>query len=351
MYFGAPGKGLRRRVRGILEAQGGTDAPRVSVLIPVFNQEAFVAEAIRSAQDQSFPDIEILVHDDGSTDRTVEIVKALARDDARIRLTASDRNQGVAHARNRLIEEARGAYICWIDADDMMAAGKVAAQCAFLDANPGVDAVATGLRPIDGRGAALEAGGLRRPRGAGQRIFIPPFATVTIMYRREALARAFPLRPFKDGSDFDLVLRVARRGEIAFMADALYIRRYHEGQMSRRAGSGHMIAVASNLYRTFGLEDLVDGTAIDEPVLLRRILRDRPQLFLTLQKTAGAGSLGMTEGRFALVLVLLHSVRRIGTVGERLTVVAGCLRHAPGALCQVVGFWLRRRRAARSLYA
>lgn len=333
------------------QVQLGIDAPRVSILIPVFNQEAYVAEAIRSAQGQSFPDLEILVYDDGSTDRTVEIVEALARDDARIHLTGTDRNQGVARARNHLIEQARGAYICWLDADDMMAPDKIAAQCAFLDANPAIDAVATGLRSIAAGGVPLAEGDIRRPRGAGNRIFIPPFATVTIMYRREALARAFPLRPFKNGSDFDLVLRVAQNGEIALIADALYVRRYHDGQMSRTAASGHMIAVASNLYRAFGLEDIVDGAAIDEAALLRRILSDRPRLFLALRKTLGAGGPVMTEGRFALVLVLLHSVRRIGTAGERLTVVAGCLRHAPGALCQVVGFWLRRRRAARAMYA
>ncbi|MDH3239922.1 MAG: glycosyltransferase family 2 protein [Alphaproteobacteria bacterium] len=328
--------------------QSGSGAPLVSVLIPVFNQEAYIADAIRSAQDQTYRHVEILVHDDGSTDRTGAIVEELAAADPRIRFTRTAHNQGVAVARNLLIAAARGTYICWLDADDMMAADKVMTQCAFLDANPPFAAVATALRPIDAAGRPLRKGGHRRPGDASARIFVPAFATVTLLYRREALLRAYPLRPLRDGSDFDLVLRVAEGGEIAEIREALYIRRYHAGQMSRAAASGHIIAVASNIYRTFGLADIIDDATINEAALLRRILSDRPLLFAAMRNGASDPRLTMNEGWFALVLVLLHTVRRIGTLGERLGVITECLRHSPGAFFQVVGFWLRRRLAPPS---
>lgn len=319
------------------------DAALVSILIPVFNQESYVEEAIGSAQAQTYPNIEILVHDDGSTDRTVEIVKRLAEGDPRIRLTQTASNQGVAHARNLLIDRSRGAYICWLDGDDLMARDKVRAQCAFLDANPSMVAVATAFRPIDAAGRPLSQGRSLGPGDAKGRVFIPPYATVTILYRREALLRAHPLRPLKHGSDFDLVLRVAQAGEIAEIPDTLYIHRYHEGQMSMRAASGHMIAVASNIYRACGLADIVGDTAIDESALLRRILSDRPLLFSAIALAENGVPTDKHHGRFALVLVLLHTVRRIGTMGERLAVVSGCLRRAPLALIQVLCFWLKRR--------
>jgi glycosyltransferase involved in cell wall biosynthesis len=323
------------------------EAPLVSILIPVCNLEPYVEQAIGSAQAQTYPNIEILVHDDGSTDRTVEIVQRLAEGDPRIRLSRSPSNQGVAHARNQLIEQASGAYVCWLDADDMMAEDKVMAQCAFLDANPAIDAVATAFRSIDAAGRPVTPDYLLKRGDPKGRVFIPPYATVTILYRREALLRGYPLRPLKNGSDFDLVLRVAQAGAIAEMPEILYIRRHHEGQMSLRAASGHMIAVASNIYRACGLADIVDAMAIDEPALLRRILSDRSRLFAALSLDGGASRDAMTEGRFALVLVLLHAVRRIGTAGERFGVAAACFCRAPGASFKVVRFWLRRRRPVR----
>lgn len=90
----------------------------VSVVIPAFNAEPFIRRAIASAQAQTYSAIEIIVVDDGSTDRTAEMVEELAEQDSRIQLVRQS-NGGVAAARNAGIDRARGAYVAPLDADDL----------------------------------------------------------------------------------------------------------------------------------------------------------------------------------------------------------------------------------------
>ena len=91
--------------------------PRVSVIVPVFNEEAFLPQCIDSLLAQSLTDIEVICVDDGSTDATPAILADYARADARVKVI-SQNNAGPAKARNRAIEVARGDYLYCCDADD-----------------------------------------------------------------------------------------------------------------------------------------------------------------------------------------------------------------------------------------
>lgn len=92
--------------------------PLISVIIPAYNAETFLAKTLESVLSQTYQNIEILVVDDGSTDKTAEIVKSFARKDKRVSLLQQS-NAGVAAARNLAIEKSRGEYIAPIDADDI----------------------------------------------------------------------------------------------------------------------------------------------------------------------------------------------------------------------------------------
>ncbi|KKU90602.1 MAG: Glycosyl transferase family 2 [Microgenomates group bacterium GW2011_GWA1_48_10] len=109
--------------------------PLVSVIVPAYNAEKFIGEAIQSALAQTYKNLEVIVGDDGSTDRTAEIVKALTRKDARVRY-ACQKNQGQSAARNLAIREAKGRYIAFLDADDLFLPEKLDAQVGFLEAHP-----------------------------------------------------------------------------------------------------------------------------------------------------------------------------------------------------------------------
>ena len=94
--------------------------PEISVLIPVYNAEKYLLQCLRSLQEQTFSDFEIICVDDGSIDDSYTIIQKAALKDSRIRLLEQT-NQGVAAARNRLLSEAAGKYVTFVDADDRVA--------------------------------------------------------------------------------------------------------------------------------------------------------------------------------------------------------------------------------------
>jgi glycosyltransferase involved in cell wall biosynthesis len=102
----------------------------------VHNEEQFLAEAIESVLAQSFPDFEIIVSDDGSTDATPAIARSFAeRDAGRVRVLRAEQNQGKPFALNRALAVRQGEFIAWLDGDDVMLTDKLERQVAVLDAN------------------------------------------------------------------------------------------------------------------------------------------------------------------------------------------------------------------------
>ncbi len=93
--------------------------PKVSVIIPAYNTEAYIEKAIKSALDQTFNDIEVIVVDDASTDKTVEIAKSFI--DERLKVIVNQQNVGAAAARNRALKTATGEWIAVLDSDDWYA--------------------------------------------------------------------------------------------------------------------------------------------------------------------------------------------------------------------------------------
>lgn len=108
----------------IVDARGGEDSPLVSIIIPCYNAELFVGEAIESALGQTYPNVEIIVIDDGSTDGSLDVISSFGD---RIRWDTGP-NRGGCAARNRGIELARGKFIQFLDADDLLYAEKIEKQ-------------------------------------------------------------------------------------------------------------------------------------------------------------------------------------------------------------------------------
>jgi glycosyltransferase involved in cell wall biosynthesis len=117
------------------------DKPTVNVIIPVYNGERFLAEAIQSVLDQTWPPDKIIVVDDGSTDRTAQMVSAASAKLAVPIQYVYQENQGPAAARNHGLRLATGALIAFQDADDVWAEGRLALQTALLSRYPAALAV------------------------------------------------------------------------------------------------------------------------------------------------------------------------------------------------------------------
>ena len=108
------------------------NAPYVSILMPAYQAEKYIATAIESILNQTFQDFEFIIIDDKSTDRTWEIIEHYKDKDTRIKSLKNEKNLGIAANRNKLISLAQGKFIAWQDADDISCADRIAKQYAFL---------------------------------------------------------------------------------------------------------------------------------------------------------------------------------------------------------------------------
>ena len=129
--------------------------PLCSVVIPAYNSEVFLPGCIRSVQEQTFQDFEILIVDDGSTDGTQQCVQRLQDGDARIRCLRQPQNMGVAEARNRGVREAQGEWVAFLDSDDLWTPEKLARQLALADES-GAQLLYTGAQCIGHDGTPLD---------------------------------------------------------------------------------------------------------------------------------------------------------------------------------------------------
>ena len=129
--------------------------PLISVVIPVYNGEKTIKKTIEAVLNQSFPDIEVIVINDGSCDSTVEIVNSI--DDYRLQLF-SYTNAGLAASRNRGISHSKGEFISFIDADDLWTTDKIEAQYKALQENPQAAVAYSWTDYIDAEGKFLQSG-------------------------------------------------------------------------------------------------------------------------------------------------------------------------------------------------
>lgn len=127
--------------------------PEVTVLMPVYNAEKYLREAIESILEQSYSDFEFLMIDDGSTDRSVKIINSY--DDSRIRLVRNEQNLGIGNTLNKGIELASCDLIARMDADDISLTERLMKQYQYMNENPAVSLVSTNIEKITGDGETI----------------------------------------------------------------------------------------------------------------------------------------------------------------------------------------------------
>ncbi|GHT52306.1 hypothetical protein AGMMS49982_12160 [Bacteroidia bacterium] len=115
--------------------------PRISVLMPAYNAETYIAEAIESILQQTYSDFEFIIINDGSTDKTAEIIRGY--DDSRIQFIDNTKNQGLIAILNQGLDLAQGEYIARMDTDDISLPTRFEKQIAFMDAHPDVGILGT----------------------------------------------------------------------------------------------------------------------------------------------------------------------------------------------------------------
>lgn len=220
--------------------------PRASVCIPVRNGERYLGTALASALAQHVDGLEVLVHDDASTDGTAEVMASF--DDPRVHCMRHAAPLGVAANRDSCLAAARGEYVAWLDADDELLPGALARQLAVLDAHPDVMLAHAAHDVIDEDGRALpswprpfESDAIEPSAIAFSHLIAAnEMATSTVVARCSALRDA---GPFATGigassSDWDMWLRLALRGAVAYSAQRAARYRQHPLSISRTTTAG-----------------------------------------------------------------------------------------------------------------
>ena len=212
-----------------------SNTPLLSVLMPVFNSERFVSEAIESILNQSFKDFEFLILDDASADKSIEIIKDYEKKDPRIKVFQNEKNLGVVESRNKLINLAKGRYIAWIDSDDIALENRFEEQIKFLDEHSEIGLVGTYPIIIDENGKETGKWLFETdPQKLKIELFFhSPFLSSSVIIRKNCLPQNFYDPRFPVSEDFDLYSKISEHSETANIPEFLVKYRINSKGLSK----------------------------------------------------------------------------------------------------------------------
>lgn len=227
--------------------------PFVSILLPVYNGEQYLTEALDSVLSQSYTHFELLIINDASTDNTQDILDAYAGKDNRITLYNNGSNFGVAKSLNILLKQAKGSYIARIDADDIWLPGKLEKQIIYLESHPGIYLLGTAKQTIDEQGKLL--------KGKEKSIFSPEdikknilkgnlFCHSSVVFRREILDTiGYYNENYKNTEDYEYWLRVISTFKVEIFPEVLTCYRLHRKMIFYKKRNQQLFYLIKAKYR------------------------------------------------------------------------------------------------------
>jgi glycosyltransferase involved in cell wall biosynthesis len=231
--------------------------PTVSVVMPAYNAQPWIADTISSLLAQSFEDFELLIGDDGSTDDTKSIIESHMKKDARIKLHALNHG-GVVRARNMLLQASRGQYVMFHDADDLSVPERMHRQVQYLREHANTVAVSCKISKFKGALVWPEAIDVSKPPQLRPRssklsslgYHKKNFPFPACMVRTDVAQNIGGFRPyFSFAEDADFIYRLEEQGELAVLDETLFLYRQHASNTSKRAP--YLQTESSVLSRTF----------------------------------------------------------------------------------------------------
>ncbi|MBL4699027.1 MAG: glycosyltransferase family 2 protein [Phycisphaerales bacterium] len=228
-----------------------------SVLMPVFNTEKYLAQAIESILSQTYTDFELIIINDGSTDNSETIVRHYERVDNRVRVFTR-KNQGVVSTRNELLQAAESEYLAWMDSDDVSHPNRLELQVREMDSHPDLVAVGGQAQYIDFAGRPISIHKMPCDHGTIDRIHMSGSGHAMLqgcaMVRRKALIEVGSFDNTHIAEDIELWLRLAEYGQLENIDSVLLDYRLHPksyGHTNRSAQSlsGWTAAVEASVRR------------------------------------------------------------------------------------------------------
>jgi glycosyltransferase involved in cell wall biosynthesis len=212
------------------------NAPEISIVLPAYNCGSFLKEAIESMLNQSFEDFELIIINDGSTDKTEDVIKSFS--DPRIIYLKNEKNSGLVYTLNKGIDIAKGNYIARMDGDDIALPTRLAKQKAILDEHPEISAAASTITFINEKNepagdwqldkATIHSSEIKRCLPHENCIAHP-----SVMIRSQIL-KELKYNPYqKNIEDYDLWLRIMSRGySITKVEEPQILYRIHDSSIT-----------------------------------------------------------------------------------------------------------------------
>ncbi len=227
--------------------------PKVTVMMPVYNVARFVKASIESVLRQNFASFELVIFDDGSDDESGDIARQYQARDARVRVYGSDKNRGVAYARNQILKRARGELLAPHDGDDIMLQGRLGAQVKILERYPDVGVVFGGAIVLNGtlpndkifyrpyvRHKEKVAGLLRSQK---MKLYPENIPHCSVMLRKAVVLDAGGYNEkLQVGEDTDLFQRLWGRAQFYFLSRFFYLLRLRSTSLRSKAKAEELSA-------------------------------------------------------------------------------------------------------------
>lgn len=212
--------------------------PKVSVLMPVCNGEKYVKAAIESILNQTFRDFEFIILNDGSKDKSAEIISSFK--DARIKFIDNGKNLGLVPTLNTGLDLATGEYIVRMDGDDISVKNRIAKQVAFMDKHKGIGACGSSYYMLRGTKKAVADYPKKDKEIKCFLLFNSPIAHPSVIIRASQLKKIKYSSDYIYCEDYDLWSRLSENSELANLSNKLLIYRMHENQIT---GSAENVAL------------------------------------------------------------------------------------------------------------
>lgn len=211
--------------------------PLVSVIMPVYNAERYLTEAINSILSQTLKNFEFILINDASTDKTLQMIHKFQKKDKRIRIINNKKNLQMAESLNLAINQAKSDFIARMDQDDISLPDRLKVQYAFMQSHPYVVMVGNNVLIIDEMGQVVSKRTYPITSLGLKKIMFrySPFAHPTVMFRKDAIQRLGGYSPEKHPcSDIDLWFRLGKDYEFASIPRFLF-----KYRLSFSSGSHH----------------------------------------------------------------------------------------------------------------
>jgi glycosyltransferase involved in cell wall biosynthesis len=247
----------------------------VSIVITTYNRANYLPTTVNSVLAQTYPDFELLIWDDGSTDNSAEIAFQYARLDKRLRVVAAP-HQGRALSLKNAISQTTGTFVAWVDSDDLLAPTALQETVAILNAQPQVGLVYTNYQVLNEQGSVMGLGKRCNIPYSKDRLLVDFMLFHFRLLRRSVYEQVGGIdEAFVCAQDYDLCLKFSEVAEVYHLKQPLYFYRSHAQSISQQQRIEQILWSEQAIQNAIQRRGMADDYRLDVEVSARYILRRR----------------------------------------------------------------------------